>query len=457
MKMIYTLRLVFFLIVTMSLNAQIWQPVNSPKPYIYKIAFDRNDANFFMLASDSIPIDISEKEIQFYPINYYGMEYTKDGGNTYSEKKLINLIVTDIVQSHTDDDTWYASYVNKTRGGFAISTDRGETWDWETTECDGFFRPLKLNCTENSEKYYASCVNTGEGIKVSTDKFQTCESLPGLTISARDLELSKAQAGLMFAASDDTYDGRVWRSHDNGETWQKDSMGLRGLRVHTVMPSGEFPAHLVCGADTVATDGVSFGKGIFLSLDTGVTWQHVNAFDEWVYEIAVHPANPDFMAAACGKDGVRISGNGGYWWEQRNSGLPPDADVRTVSIPDLETNDDGVIVYAGTFGQGIFKSSRITTDIEKFPGRKPLDLIHTIHPQPTDDYLNINFSLCRGDNLVLRVYDYLGMELISYSIGYYMEGEYSHVVEVMQLNPGMYMLEISGQYHKESRKFTVNR
>lgn len=343
--------------------SQIWEKIDGTNPYVNRIFFDKSNPDVIAVASDSIPMDLDEADITFWNVESYGLLISRDGGQTFGDIKLDKFMVLDIVQAIDDSNTWYASYVNKGRGNIAFSSDAGETWDTDYSDCDGSFKILKLAATNTTDRFFGACVNSGNGIRTSDDAFVSCEANVSINISSRDIEISSINPNMIYAASDDNFTGQVFRSNDNGETWKQDSSGIDGLRIHCVQPSGINPAIVYCGADSVATDDNSVGKGIYQSLDSGSTWRIINAIGDKVYDLAVHPVNPNFLAAACGRAGVFVSGNAGFWWERKDGGFPDDVDVRTVSIPGIPPTDDGVIVYAGTFGQGMFKSKHITTDV----------------------------------------------------------------------------------------------
>ncbi len=389
--------------------SQTWGKVDGTNPFVNRIFFDGSNPDVMAVASDSIPMDIDEADITFYPVESYGLLISRDGGETFGEAKLSKFMVLDIIQAADKPEAWYASYVSMGRGSIAFSSDAGSSWDVEYSECNGSFKILKLAATNSGDRFFGASVNSGNGIRISDDAFVTCKADESVNISSRDIAISSINPNLVYAASDDNFTGQVFRSNNNGETWKQDSSGIDGLRVHCLQPSDVNPAIVYCGADSVAIDRISFGRGIFQSLDSGSTWRLINAIGDKVYDIAIHPANPNFLAAACGKAGVFISSNAGFWWEKRDGGFPDDVDVRTVSIPNIAPTADGVIVYAGTFGQGLYKSKPITTDINIMDRGidSGIEIVSIGQPAGAGS-VNVKWRSENGGDFNIRLFDALG-------------------------------------------------
>ncbi len=407
--------------------SQIWEKVDGTNPYVNRIFFDSANPEVMAVASDSIPMDIDEADIAFYPIEGYGLLISSDGGKTFGEAKLSKFMVLDIIQAADKPDAWYASYVSMGRGSVAFSSDAGNSWNTEYSNCNGSFKILKLAATNTGDRFFGASVNSGNGIRTSDDAFVSCKADKSVNISSRDIAISSINPNLVYAASDDNFTGQLFRSDDNGQTWKRDSSGIDGLRIHSVMPSGVNPAIVYCGADSVAIDGISFGRGIYQSLDSGSTWHLINAIGDKVYDIAIHPSNPNFLAAACGKTGVFISSNAGFWWEKRDAGFPDDADVRTVSIPNIAPADDGVIVYAGTFGQGLYKSKPITTDINIMDRGIDSGIEIVSIGQPAGGSINVKWRSENGGDFNIRLFDALGRTITEFN---YFSGNLENSAEI---------------------------
>ena len=101
-----------------NLNAQQWEKVSDTtiSPAIHKIFFPYNDTNMVVVASDDIPMDLNEKEIQFYDqysfINGKGYSVSYDKGVTFTEKHLDGFFVYEFAQDPNNPDKWMAAARN---------------------------------------------------------------------------------------------------------------------------------------------------------------------------------------------------------------------------------------------------------------------------------------------------------------------------------------------------------
>lgn len=136
--------------------------------------------------------------------------------------------------------------------------------------------------------------------------------------------------GTIWAGGGDGWRGAaVWRSTDQGATFQKFSDGLGYPEGHDRMKAVWSLAHahgrLLAGAEPA---------GLFESRDDGETWSHVRGLTdhpsrpEWVpgggglilHHIVPHPADPDRIWTAISVAGVFHTQDGGKSWTPRNQG-----------------------------------------------------------------------------------------------------------------------------------------
>lgn len=172
--------------------------------------------------------------------------------------------------------------------------------------------------------------------------------------------------------------GGVWKSIDAGRVWTPifDSAPVASIGAIAVAPSAPDVVYVGSGESTLR-DSVSFGNGVYKSLDAGTTWTHMGLDDtQHIGKIAVDPKNPDnvFVAAIghlyapSAERGVFRSRDGGRTWTKV---LYRDENVGAVEVV-IDPTDSNV-VYAGMWntrrppwftyapsngpGGGIFKST----------------------------------------------------------------------------------------------------
>jgi len=120
--------------------------------------------------------------------------------------------------------------------------------------------------------------------------------------------------------------GGVWKTANGGLTWMPltDKTGIMSVGAIAVAPSDSNVIYVGTGESCIRGN-ISYGDGIYKSLDGGKSWTHVGLEDtQHIAKIVVHPQNPDivFVAAlghAYGSNemrGVFRSNDGGKTWQK---------------------------------------------------------------------------------------------------------------------------------------------
>ncbi len=198
----------------------------------------------------------------------------------------------------------------------------------------------------------------------------------------------------------------VYLTTDGGISWTHKSQGLTSANVRVLKMDPTNPNTLYAG--------LSDGQGVFRSEDAAESWQPINAgitlycpsylnaigkpqgistepppralrhsakfhSPKWfngsseyysipwtfISSIAIDPTNPRTIYVADYYNGVYYSTNGGDNWNLLNEGLGNRA------VEDLEISADGKAIYAGTWGQGVFRlvwTNAAPTVIRATPG-----------------------------------------------------------------------------------------
>ncbi|MFB0536236.1 MAG: WD40/YVTN/BNR-like repeat-containing protein, partial [Anaerolineae bacterium] len=138
-----------------------------------------------------------------------------------------------------------------------------------------------------------------------------------------------------------TWGGGVFRSDDEGQSWQPVSEGLTSLGVEV----------LVVGPDGKSLFAGARGDGVFRSDDEGQSWQPVNEglTNLYVQTLVVGPDGKSLFASTDG-GGVFRSDDGGQSWRPVNEGLT------NLNVLTLMVEPDGESLFAGTWGGGVFRS-----------------------------------------------------------------------------------------------------
>ena len=138
-----------------------------------------------------------------------------------------------------------------------------------------------------------------------------------------DVAVVESNPAVMYVAA---ATGGVWKTIDNGATWQaiNDQAGSLCTGAVAVAPSNPNVVWIGCGEGNILRS-VSVGDGVYKSMDGGKSFQHMGLKESrHIGRIAVHPHFPDVVfVAALGRAwgpnnerGLFKTTDGGKTWEK---------------------------------------------------------------------------------------------------------------------------------------------
>lgn len=416
--------------------AQTWRALGSTAPYVHRIKV-WND-NTVIACSDSAP-PLYEDVNQ--PMEYYsgeGYQLSSDGGTTFAPPMLKGFSVRDILRVRGAEQTWIAAVAKpfSAQGGTVRSVDGGAMWSSVPDNSTVTFAQLLASPSSSPFKIFAAASNTSEGIQVSMDTGRTFNRVVDIPVQSRSIAISKADTSLMFMAGDARHLAGVFVSKDAGVTWKQDTSGLEGKRILCVTPSA-FNAHVVyCGTDSIVGN-VTVGSGIYRSLDTGKTWHALRGPNNArIWQIVEHPLEDRTLIAAGDSTGVWITTNWGDGWERWNDGMPANVVVRTVELATSAPATKRLVAYAGTYGNGIYKSGEITTRVDVV-AREETPLMFA--PNPANDHIRFSDG---APSATVLVRDLQGRIVLESTTS-------ESVLTTSQLSPGIYVVSLlNEQQHR---------
>lgn len=234
-----------------------------------------------------------------------------------------------------------------TNTGLYKSTNGGDNW-FRIGQSIPFLDFDKVSVIPNGY-IFTSVFNMGTGgVFRSTDEGVTWEATSFTGFGALDFGINK-NGVMFFCDATLSYHG-IYRSFDLGMIWEMLSpqMGTDALE------------YLNDGSILAGSEGNAWGTipaGIYKSTNNGDTWFNTNTFGDLNgFPDFVLDTNDDIYVSVIGfQMGVYLSTNSGVSWEYR--GLSNE-DVNCLAI------DSSGYIYAGTNNDGIFRTPGRTTPVE---------------------------------------------------------------------------------------------
>jgi photosystem II stability/assembly factor-like uncharacterized protein len=241
--------------------------------------------------------------------------------------------------AHYNNQIYFATY-----NGLYKTTDGGEIWFRIAQSVPTVYFD-EVNIISNG--YIFTCVfdlGTG-GVYRSTDEGITWQLTSFTGFGARDIGINTN--GVMFFSITMLGGFGTYRSFDLGANWANSTPSI-GAQAMEYLNDGS----VLAGGEPGPT-----GPGIYKTTDNGNSWFNTNTFSDLnFFTDFVLDTNDDIYVSIQGDNqGVYLSTDGGGSWEYE--GLS-NVEVNCIAI------DSSGYVYAGTYNSGVFKTPGRTTPVE---------------------------------------------------------------------------------------------
>jgi photosystem II stability/assembly factor-like uncharacterized protein len=161
-----------------------------------------------------------------------------------------------------------------------------------------------------------------------------------------NLAVHPSAPNLVYAA---TAAGGVFKTLDGGQHWTH-LPGLTPIDIRAIAVRPDQPGMVYVG---------TAGEGVYVYNEGSGTWQQIIAGmepNDSIYALVFDPTNPEVIWAGSNKTGV-------YRWDPIQSlWVHVNAGLHTRAVTDLAISADGQVLYAATWGEGVFRLGEVNTE-----------------------------------------------------------------------------------------------
>jgi photosystem II stability/assembly factor-like uncharacterized protein len=342
----------------------------------------------------------------------------------------------------TDNNYIYAQYQY---GGLGRSVDGGAGFMGATQGISGNDRknwksPLELDPQNPSILYFGSnrlykSTNRAESWRAVSSDLTKGKGVNVNYGTLTTISVSPLDSDIIYVGADD---GSVWNTLNGTATWNDISANLPDRWITCVQTSHFNKAEAFVTVSGYRWD--SYLPHVYRTTNNGQTWEDVsgNLPDFPVNSIMLDPVIRDTWYI--GTDGgVFITRNGGSSWEIFGSGLPK------APVLDLNLHAPTRMLTAATFGRSMYTIPLPGTE-STHPEVNSQVGIKT-YPNPFSTSLAISFSLDNTTDGELSVFDLTGRQIRLLHRGTFVPGENSFNWSGMEDNnnqaaPGIYLIRL---------------
>ena len=235
--------------------------------------------------------------------------------------------------------------------------------------------------------------------------------------------------------------GFVYLSTNNGSSWTEVRSGLTNPLINSLA---------IVGSNIFA--GISYG-GVCRSSNNGTSWTAISSglpTGTTVLSFAVSDTN----IFAGTPSGVYLSTKNGTHWTAFYQGLPV---IKTVYCLAVSSGN----IFAGTYSEGVWRRplSEMTSIINPKLQQgilKQVDFKLNSH-DPSDQNISIEFFLTHSDQVIIKIYNLSGNEIVSFVSKYIESGSHTVFWNTRNIVKGCYIARIQAGANTYVKKIQIFR
>lgn len=348
------------------------------------------------------------------------------------------------------------------------SIDNGTNWKAinETMQVHSIWSVI----TKNNSIFAA----TEQGVFVSEnngDLWVNC-GLTGKDVRA----IAFDNSGNLYAG---TWGAGVFKSSDNGSTWEAANSGLTSMNVDAIAVNAANDIYIG-----------TFGAGVYKLVNRGTAWTNVNMGYNYVWSLGIN-TDGTVYAGTYG-DGVYKSNDNGDSWSRANTNLKArfiyaisfDASSKIYlsafeggifgsadkgnswknlgmegcGASSVAANSNSKMIYVGTNNGAIYQAANTITDVKQAASSAPVKFsLAQNYPNPFNPSTVIGFSVPEKGNYSVKVYNIIG-QLVATLVNSQLEaGNYKINFNAGSLSSGVYIYQITGKNTQITKKMLLQK
>lgn len=247
----------------------------------------------------------------------------------------------------------------------------------------------------------------------------------------------------------------IWISADNYNSWRKYGFGWASPSVSRIL---SFDQNIFVGASSATFPSGPFYYGSFVSTNNGQSWAQItDDAGEAFLKIG------DYVYVARYHKGIYRTRDFGKLLDPFNEGIQINSSnesvIGTFSVNDSSFFAGGSII--STNGVALpaiwYISLSKVTDVNSLHDIPPVFSLYQNFPNPFNPETTIKYSLPKATNVTMKVFDFLGRDVVTLVDEYKQPGNYSVKLSTnyIQLSSGVYFYRLQTEDFVETKKFIL--